>query len=499
MLLDSLHSARYIRAVNRCSLTLMLTAIAISAMAEPITTDQTNPHYLSFHGKPILLITSAEHYGAVINKAFDYVAYFDSLKANGLNYTRIYPGAMFEPMGKFMTGNTLAPKMNELIVPWARSTELGYLFGGNKFDLDHWDPQYFARLKDFIAQAAARGVFVEICFFNSQYSDTWPLSPLYFENNIQHMEEATWKEAQTLKHEDLVKRSDDYVRKIVQEVNPFENVVLETCDECADIGTGVDLAGPWVSHLADVVHETENSLPNKHLLAQEVEGHFGSRMDFSADPKINIIVAQYIWGPDAGEMGGLKGLDFKYRFNKPIEMNETYYYPLDYKDDKEDDSRVEAWEFIVGGGASFNQLNGLYTVKNPSGKTSADEKMWRALQSLQSFMAGLEYVKMKPDQKWIRSGASKAAYYRVLSEAGVQYALYVHHSGDRRAGGYQAIPGRYQERLHVELPAGSYQVEWIDPANGHLLASEQMRQTAGECVLKSPAYRIDMALRIIKR
>jgi len=31
-----------------------------------------NPHYLEYRGKPILLISSAEHYGAVINQDFDF-------------------------------------------------------------------------------------------------------------------------------------------------------------------------------------------------------------------------------------------------------------------------------------------------------------------------------------------------------------------------------------------------------------------------------------------
>ena len=475
---------------------LFLALLAVCGYTQPITTDAVNHHYLSYRGKPILLITSAEHYGAVINRAFDYVAYFDSLKANHLNYTRIYPGAMFEPMGKFMTGNTLAPKMGDLLVPWARSSEPGYLFGGNRFDLDHWDSEYFVRLKDFVEQAAKRDIFVEVCFFNSQYSDTWPLSPLHSENNIQHMNEVTWKDAQTLNDKDLVRRSDDYVRKLVQELNPFDNVILETCDECADIGTGVPLAGAFVNHLAEVVRKTEAQLSNKHLLAQEVEGKFGEAMDFSADPKVSIIVAQYIWGPDQGEMGGMKSLDFKYGFNKPLEFNETDYYPLDYKNDKEDDSRVEAWEFIVGGGASFNQLNGLYTVKNPSGKTTEDEKIWLALRSLQSFMSGLDYVRMLPDNKWISSSPSKNAYYRVIDEPGRQYAMYVHHSGDRKAGAYEAIPGDYQENLKVNLPAGEYAAEWINPSDGKTLSNELISQTGSVRTLTSPPYKIDIALRI---
>ena len=43
-------------------------------------------------------------------------------------------------------------------------------------------------------------------------------------------------------------------------------------------------------------------------------------------------------------MGGMKALDYEYGRNKPIEFNETAYYPFWYKGDKVGDSRVEAWE-----------------------------------------------------------------------------------------------------------------------------------------------------------
>jgi len=76
-------------------------------------------------------------------------------------------------------------------------------------------------------------------------------------------------------------------------------------------------------------------------------------------------------------MGGLKGLEYEYGHNKVIELNETDYYPVWYgeNNDKISASRVEAWEFIVGGGGGFNQLNGIYTVKNPAGITD-DNKLY---------------------------------------------------------------------------------------------------------------------------
>jgi len=159
---------------------LALLGVATVAWSEPIRAHPDNPHYYLFRGRPAILVTSAEHYGAVMNRAFDYTSYLDALKSYGLNYTRIYPAAFVEPEGAFRLENTLAPKPGALIQPWARSQMPGYRSGGNRFDLDKWDPEYFARLKDFIAQADARGIVVEICFFNAQNKGSWPMSPLHW-------------------------------------------------------------------------------------------------------------------------------------------------------------------------------------------------------------------------------------------------------------------------------------------------------------------------------
>ena len=56
--------------------------------------------------------------------------------------------------------NTLGPTAERFICPWARSDQPGYANGGNKFDLNQWDPAYFARLKDFVAKAGDRGIVV---------------------------------------------------------------------------------------------------------------------------------------------------------------------------------------------------------------------------------------------------------------------------------------------------------------------------------------------------
>jgi len=474
----------------------LVTFAARSYGSDPIQLHPANSHYFLFNGQPTVLITSAEHYGAVVNEDFDYVAYFDMLKSYGLNYTRIYPGAMFEPQGKFLPGNTLGPRPWSLIVPWARSDQPGYLFCGNKFDLDRWDPEYFARLKDFITKAGERGIVVEICFFNAQYSDTWPLSPLYHENNVQGEGRCSFQDAQTLKCPDVVKREADYVRKITQEVNAFDNVVLEICDEPA-LFTPFEEAGPWVGHLIEVAAEAEKHLPKKHLIAQEVEGPVGGPIDFSGSSNLTVIVGQYVQAGGMDQMGGMKALDLEYQQNKPIEMNETYYYPLDYEDDKIADSRVEAWEFMVGGGASFNQLNGLFTAENPTGNTPDNLRLLSGLKVLKDFIHGFDFVKMQQDKKFIVSGVPAGAFCRGISEPGKQYALYLHHSVVMGRGhGYRATPGAYVEHLELDLPAGTYQTDWVDPATGATISSATIHHQGGTRSFISPQHSVDIALRI---
>src|SRR5678816_2614691 len=117
-------------------------ALGLPALAahKPIALHPDNPHYFLWRGKPAVLITSGEHYGAVLNLDFDYATYLKELESKKLNNTRTFTGAYVEPMGAFnIASNTLAPLHGRFICPWARSEQPGYPNGGNKFDLTRWD------------------------------------------------------------------------------------------------------------------------------------------------------------------------------------------------------------------------------------------------------------------------------------------------------------------------------------------------------------------------
>ena len=71
-------------------------AAAAEQSPAPIALHPQNGHYFLWRGRPTILITSGEHYGALLNLDFDYVRYFDTLAADGLNLTRLFSGTYRE-------------------------------------------------------------------------------------------------------------------------------------------------------------------------------------------------------------------------------------------------------------------------------------------------------------------------------------------------------------------------------------------------------------------
>jgi hypothetical protein len=185
----------------------------------PIGKHPDNPHYFIFNGKPLILITSDQHYGAVINLDFDYIPFLDRLKEYGMNLTRIYPGGYIEMKDQYTKGNPLGPAPDRYILPWKKSSEEGANphLGKYKYDLDKWDSDYFKRLKDYVRQASVRNIIVEIAFFNGMYDDRWMAQPLYHTNNLQGVGTCEYMLYTTLADKKLAYFQMEYVKKIAKE------------------------------------------------------------------------------------------------------------------------------------------------------------------------------------------------------------------------------------------------------------------------------------------
>jgi hypothetical protein len=391
--------------------------ISYAAPFPPLGLLAENPHYFLFRGEPTLIITSGEHYGAVLNLDFDYASYLSELQTRQLNGTRTFSGAYFEPQGAFnITDNTMAPANGRYIGPWPRTGVPGATHGGTKFDLTKWNDSYFARLRDFVRQASARGVIVEMNLFCPFYEEPqWRLSPMNVSNNVNNLGTIARTDVYTLdKSGGLLAVQEALTRKIVSELNQFDNVYYEICNEPYFGGVTMD----WQRRISEVITEAERTLPNKHLISMNVAN--GSANVANPPPAVSIFNFHYAAPPDA--------VTLNYNLNRPIGDNET-----GFRGTNDLPYRREAWEFILAGGALYNNLDYSFTVRHPRGTFvnypasqpgGGNPAFREQLRVLRNFMHGFEFWRMAPTNL-IRSGVPAGSTARMLAEPGKAYAVYL--------------------------------------------------------------------------
>jgi hypothetical protein len=448
---------------------------APSEPAKPIALNPENPHYFLFRGRPTVLITSTEHYGAVMNMDFYYPLYLNELQSHGLNLTRLFSGVYVEDSAAFkIARNTLAPAPLRFICPWARSTQPGYAGGGNKFDLHKWDDAYFHRLKDFVAQAGERGIVVEMVLFCPYYHDQqWDLSPVKASNNVQGIGELPRTKAMTLENGPLLAVQDAMVRKIVTELRDFDNVYYEICNE--PYFGGVTIA--WQNHIAETIKSTEASFPAQHLIAQNISN--GSKKVPEPNPAVSIFNFHYSRPPESVAQN--------FGLNRAISDDET-----GFRGTGDSAYRREGWDFILAGGAVYDNLDYSFTVghedgtfKFPSTQPGGGGHALQAqLSILKKFIESFDFVRMHPDNSDIKA-VGKAAKIYALAQTGKAYAVYVDGGG----------PGT---TLLCNVPAGRYRAEWINTLTGAVDKAEDVSHAGGTLTIASPAYSEDIALRLVR-
>jgi hypothetical protein len=481
----------------------------MSAAAQtPIRLHPSNPHYFLYADRPAVLLTSAEHYGSVLNLQFDFSTYLEELRRNGFNLTRTFSGTYREdgmnPHGTSPLSPGRGPE--SYIAPWAWSdVEGGY--DGRKFDLDRWNPAYFERLKNFCRQAGERGVMVELVLFCRMYSDEhhWRVSPLHPDNNLQG---AAWRGLShtrflTPDNAALVERQKAVTRKIVRELRDVPNVYFEIANEPASGPIDSDLARDvhaWHEEIISEIVATEASLPalSRHLIAYN--DHYGAGRGIGPIPKpeaVNILNTHYL--PRLAEALG------EYGKGRALSFDETRWiahprFPEYTNTMRPASGRVEAWEFLMGGGAVYDGLNYAYQTDNATGVAPESDEFKGYLRKLAEFMNGFDFIRMQPDRDLLRGGLREGSIWRALSEEGKQYAAYLHHSkyaeGRRR---YEVDDRPRTMELVLELPAGRYRVEWVRPADLAVLKTQLVdAHGGGQVTLEaSPEHREDIALRIL--
>jgi len=280
----------------------------------------------------------------------------------------------------------------------------------------------------------------------------------------------------------LLTRQEAFVRKVLKEIDEYDNLYYEICNEPYNEVTDTAAVDQWHTHMAALIKETEAGLPKKHLIA--------SNESIVENQSVSIANYHYV------KVRNMPDFDWLFSLNKVLSMDETQG-SLHHSGIS--DVRVEAWDFIFRGGGAYDNLSWEYTVDNPRG-TKAAQVIRMQLGNLKKFMGGIDYLRMLPDKNVVIEKPD-SCFVRVLSEKGKNYAIYLHHSRQKGTDfivGYEALQKKFQDSLVLDLPAGKYRIEFSNPSTGRLMSIVKPGNSkAGSTTIITPVFTTDIAIRII--
>lgn len=447
--------------------------VATVLAAAPVTQHTANPHYYEWKGKPLILLTSGEHYGAVLNADFDYRKYLATLAKDGLNLTRIFTGVYREVPGDFgITRNTLAPTEQAYVSPYGK-------VAAGKYDLTKWNPAYWTRLHSFLDEANRHGIVVEVTIFCVYYQDRmWELSPWHPNNNVNATPAVPRAEVLTLKHDAYVKRQEGFVRKIAAELARHDNVIFEVCNEPYVTSVPAD----WQTHMAAVAKQ---SLPN-HLVGRNV-ANFTAKVP-EADANISFLNFHYARPPVV--------VAENYGLGKIIGLDETGF-------DGTLDAiyRIQAWDFLLAGGAHYNNLDYSFVAGHEDGTFlvpgtapgGGSVELRKQLGILRRFIDQLPITSMRPVSDLFVGSLPDGWSGRAFGNT-ERIAVYVQSAqvqpNRRPRITYHTSKGSLSLRLN--LPAGRWTLNWWDTRTGKVQTQTLMHE-GGHAVIGTPEFTEDLA------
>jgi hypothetical protein len=438
-----------------------------------------NPRYLEYQGEPVVLITSAEHYGAVLNLDFDYQPYLETLEKEGFNYTRIFSGTYLEPVDNIfgIQKNTLAPVPGRYMAPWDTV--------GGKYDLERFNPAYFERLKDFVATAAGHGIIVEVTLFSSIYAESaWTRCPFHAGNNVNGVGDVDFRRVNTLYNGGILAYQESFVRKMVRELNGFDNVFFEIQNEPwsdnpnlagfvnegdkevlnrewqkkVEIANGVSLQ--WQARMATVIRDEEERLPKSHLVDQNISNF---QYDLDSLPEGVSMVNFHYALPEAV----LSNLDL----GGTVCLDETGFMPHQdalYLD--------QAWRFLLSGGGLYNNLDYSFTAGNERGDWPIPDTNpgWggpvfrKKLSLLAETLGQAPFHEMDVSTRLFETGASGVKQYALEKRGEICLAFLEHITGVELVP--LVPPGDYVVTF-IQVDTGEKRTETLTLGKGQAITS----------------------------
>lgn len=273
----------------------MPNTLNVSNARGPLRVSSQNSRYFTDNSGKAIYLTGSHFWlngqdisvdGSNPPPAFDYDSYLDFIEERGHNFFRLWHWEQtHHQVADSNSGIYIAPH------PWQRTGPGSANDGGLKFNLTLFNEAYFDRLRSRVAKAAQRGMYVSVMLFNgfsvsfpkNAYSaqNPWLMHPFCSANNINSLDgdsdnDDSGDETQDLSISAVTGYQEDYVEKVIDTLNHFDNVLWEICNEANSDAT------TWHAHFISHIHTYEASKPKQHPVGFTVQWPGGTNSEVNS-------------------------------------------------------------------------------------------------------------------------------------------------------------------------------------------------------------------------
>jgi hypothetical protein len=259
----------------------------------PLRVHPDNPRYFTDDSGRAILLTGSHTWNNLVDMSpadrpatFDYEAYLDWLLKHHHNFFRLWT---WEPL----TWDTRGVRDREGQVhrvgplPFKRTGPGKAIDGKPKFDLRQFDDEYFRRLRDRVKAAQAQGLYPAVMLFEGwgiQFSPNgWQHHPFHPRNNVNGIDgdldgDGKGLEVHSDRSKEITELQQAYVRKVVDTVNEFDNVLYEISNENHPEST------QWQYAMIRIIKKYERTKPKQHPVGMTFQYKGGSNKTLFASP-----------------------------------------------------------------------------------------------------------------------------------------------------------------------------------------------------------------------
>ena len=422
----------------------------------PLAVHPENPRYFQNTATgDVVYLTGSQNWANLVDIGpndpplqFDFIAYLDWMQRLNHNFIRMWT---WESVTWNTKANwrdivqTVAPQ------PWARTGPGKALDDKPKFDLKKFNTAYFDRLRRRVSAARDRGIYVSVMLFEGwaiQFSTgAWEGHPFHPQNNVNGIDGDQDKDGKgvaihTLANKAVTALQETYVRKVIDTVNEFDNVLYEISNKANPSST------QWQYHMVHYIRSYEKNKPKQHPV----------------------------------------GMTIQYRGGK----NETLFNsPADWISPNAEDGYRDDPPPADGRKVVLNDTDHLWGI----GGNQA--WVWK------SFLRGHNPIFMDPydgvvlgnkfDPKWDPIRRSMGYTRRYANK--VNLAAMLPHSNLASTKYCLANPGKEylvynpeadKAAITVKLKTGAYEYEWFNPSSGKVESEGKIKAKGGEQTFRAP-------------